>query len=204
MSAVTSSTLRLSSTVARAFSNRSLAFCDTSALRCRSAILWFANNRSANNLLCSNTFITVVESAELRHCNDLSDAHRLSRKRTLLTEAQVGSRVMVVAEIARQCSFGVADVHNDVIVETLPANGADESFGVWILPRTSGCGQNFFHSQRLNSRSNLGAVNAVPIADKITGTVSIGERLDNLLRSPGRSRMLLTLKCSTLRRSCSS
>src|SRR4029453_4448144 len=32
--------------------------------------LWFANNRSANNLLCSNTFITVVESAELRDGND--------------------------------------------------------------------------------------------------------------------------------------
>ena len=92
--------------------------------------LWFADNRSAYNLLCSNTFITVVESAELRHGNDLSDAHRLSRKRTLLTEAQVGSRVMVVAEIARQCSFEVAGVHHNVMVETLPSNRTDESFGV--------------------------------------------------------------------------
>ena len=139
-------------------------------LACPAKWLWFANNLSAYNLLCSNTFITVVESAELRHCNDLSDAHRLSRKRTLLTEAQVGSRVMVVAEIARQCSFEVAGVHHNVMVETLPSNSTDESFGVWILPRTSGCGQNFFHSQRLDSRSNLGAIKAVPIADEITGT----------------------------------
>src|SRR4029453_17485831 len=95
-----------------------------------------------------------------------------------------------VAEITRQRSFEVAGVHNDVMVETLPANGADESFGVRILPRTSRCGQNFFHSQRLDFGSNLAALNAVPIANKITGSVSIGERLDDLLRSPGRSRML--------------
>src|SRR5436190_19585542 len=58
----------------------------------------------------ANTFITVVESAELRDCNDVSDAQRLSRKGTLLAEAQVGSRVLVVAEITRQRSFEVAGV----------------------------------------------------------------------------------------------
>src|SRR4029434_8680643 len=98
--------------------------------------------------------------------NDLSDAQRLSRKRTLLAEAQVGPRIMVVAEITRQCSLEVAGVHNDVMVETLPANGADESFGVWILPRTSRCRQNFFHSQRLDSRSHLASPNTVPLPRK--------------------------------------
>src|SRR4029453_10003097 len=103
-----------------------------------------------------------------------------------------------VAEITRQRSFEVAGVDNDVMVETLPANGADESFGVRILPRTSRCGQNFFHSQRLDSRSNLAAVNAVPIADKITGSVSIGERLDDLLGGPGCRGMLSDIEMQHL------
>ena len=64
--------------------------------------LSFANNGSAYKLLCSNAFITVVESAELWNCNDLSVAQRLSRKRTLFAEAQMGPRIMVVAEITRQ------------------------------------------------------------------------------------------------------
>jgi hypothetical protein len=87
--------------------------------------LWFANNRSANNLLCSNTFITVVESAELWNGNDLSVAQRLSRKRTLFAEAQMGPRIVVVAEITRQRSFEMARIQNDVVVQTLPANGSD-------------------------------------------------------------------------------
>src|SRR4030095_12114998 len=61
---------------------------------------------------------------------------------------------------------------------------------VWILPRTLRCRQDFFHSQRVNSQTKLIAVNAIPIAEEITGRLSIGERLDDLLRRPGRSRML--------------
>ena len=63
----------------------------------------------------------MVESAELWNCNDFSDAQRLSRKWTLLPEAQVSSRIMVVAEIARQRSLEVARIQNDVVVQTLPS-----------------------------------------------------------------------------------
>jgi hypothetical protein len=80
---------------------------------------------TAYKLLCSNAFITVVESAELWNGNDLSVAHRLSSKRTLFAEAQMGPRIMVVAEITRQRSFEMARIQNDVVVQTLPANGSD-------------------------------------------------------------------------------
>ncbi len=83
--------------------------------------LSFANNRSGYKLLCSKAFITVVESAELWKCNNLSVAQRLSRERTLFAEAQMGSRIMVVAEITRQRSFEVARIQNDVVVQPLPS-----------------------------------------------------------------------------------
>ena len=64
----------------------------------------------------------------------------LSRKRTLLAQAQVRSRFMVVAEIRRQSSLEMAGVQDDVVVETLPSDRADESLSVWILPGTLRCG----------------------------------------------------------------
>ena len=87
--------------------------------------LSFANNRSGYKLLCCNAFTTVVESAELWNGNDLSVAQRLSRKRTLFIEAQMGSRTMVVAEVTRQRSFEMARIQNHVVVQTFPSNGSD-------------------------------------------------------------------------------
>ena len=40
-----------------------------------------------------------MKTAELWNCDNLSDLQRLSREQTLLAEAQVGSRFVVVAEI---------------------------------------------------------------------------------------------------------
>jgi hypothetical protein len=70
----------------------------------------FANNRSGQKLLCCSTFISVMKAAELWNCDNLSNLQRLSRKRTLLAEAQMGSRLVVVAEIGRQRSLEMASV----------------------------------------------------------------------------------------------
>ena len=40
-----------------------------------------------------------MKAAELWNCDNLSNIQGLSRERTLLAEAQVGSRFMVVAKI---------------------------------------------------------------------------------------------------------
>ncbi len=87
--------------------------------------LSFANNRSGRKLLCCSTFIAMVEAAELWNCDNLSDLQHRSRKRTLLVEAQMGSRFVVVAEIRRQRFLEMASVQDDVVVQTLPSNRAD-------------------------------------------------------------------------------
>ena len=80
-------------------------------------MLSFANNRSGQKLLCRSTFIPVMEAAELWNGDNLSNIQHLSRKRTLLAQAQVSSRFMAVAEVRRQRSLEVAGVQNDVVVE---------------------------------------------------------------------------------------
>jgi Transposase DDE domain group 1 len=47
----------------------------------------FANNRSEQKLLCCNAFISVMKATELWNGDNLSNAQRLSRERTLLGEA---------------------------------------------------------------------------------------------------------------------
>lgn len=61
-------------------------------------------------LLCRDAFISVMEAAELWNGDNLSHHLCLSRKRTLLAQAQVRSRFMVVAEIGRQRSLEMGSV----------------------------------------------------------------------------------------------
>jgi hypothetical protein len=102
--------------------------------------------------------MTVMEAAELWNCDNRSNLQRLSRKRTLLVEAQVRSRFMVVAEVRRQHFLEMASVEDDVVVQTLPSDRADESLGVWILPGTLRCGQNLLDTQRLDSHHRCSAM----------------------------------------------
>ena len=81
-------------------------------------------------------------------------------------------------------------VQDDVVVEALPSDGADESLGVWILPGTLWCGQNLLDAQRLDSQSNFSTIPAVPVADEITGSLSVCECFYNLLRGPSSGRVL--------------
>ena len=61
----------------------------------------------------------MMEAAELWNCDNLCNLQRRSRKRTLLVEAQMGSRFVVVAEIRRQRFLEMASVQDDVVVQTL-------------------------------------------------------------------------------------
>src|ERR1700761_8319254 len=99
-----------------------------------------------------------MKTAELWNGDSLSHLQHLSGQGTLLIEAQVGSGFVVVAEQRRQGSLEMASVQDDVVVQTLPANRADESLGVWILPGTSWCCEDLLDAQRLDSQSNFRTV----------------------------------------------
>ena len=110
----------------------------------------------------------------------------------------MGSRLVVVAEIRRQGSLEMASVQDDVVVQTLPSNRADESLSIWILPGTSGRRQNLLDAQRLDSQSNFSTVPGVAIADEIRGSFSVCKCLHDLLRGPSSGRMLGDIKVQHL------
>ena len=139
-----------------------------------------------------------MKTTQLWNCDNLSNLQRLSRKRTFLAKTQVGSGLVVVAEIRRQGSPEMASVEDDVVVQTLPSNRTDESLGVWILPWTLRCCENLLHAQRLDSQSNFRTVPAVAIADEILGRLSVCERLYDLLCRQRPGRMLSHIKVQHL------
>ncbi len=112
----------------------------------------------------------------------------------MLAQAQVRSRFMVVAKIRRQRSLQMAGVQNDVVIQAFPSDRADESLGVWILPGAARCCQNLLDAQRLDSQSNLSTVPTVPVAEEVRGSVTVCERLYNLLCGPISGRMLGHIK----------
>ena len=84
------------------------------------------------------------------------------------------------------------------MVQTFPANRADESLCVWILPWTLRCCENLLDAQRLDSQPNFRTVPAVAIADEILGSLSVCERLYDLLCGPSPGGMLGHIKVQHL------
>jgi hypothetical protein len=92
----------------------------------------------------------------------------------------------------------MASVEDDVVVQTLPSNRADDSLGIWILPRTSRCCENFLDANDWILPSNLSTVPAVAIAEEIRGRRSVRERLYDLLCSPSSGGMLTHIEMQHL------
>src|SRR5215469_7776272 len=79
----------------------------------------------------------------------------------------MGSGFMLVAEIIFQRPLQMFGIQDHEVVQALPAEGADQAFGVWILPRTARGNENFFHAKRRDPQTNVVAVNTVPIPQHI-------------------------------------
>src|SRR5262249_13372589 len=89
----------------------------------------------------------------------------------LLGQSQMGSGFMIVAEIVFQRPLQMFGIQDHEVVQALPADGADQVFGVWILPRTARGRENFFRAKRGDPQTNVVAVDAVPIPQQIASGI---------------------------------
>ena len=87
--------------------------------------------------LCSNAFITVMQTLELWDLDNPADTDDLARDRALLIEAQMGPRRVVVSEIPSQDSLQMPGVQDHEMVQAVSSNGADQAFNVGVLPKDS-------------------------------------------------------------------
>ena len=131
--------------------------------------------------------VTVVEPTDLRPRNDGAvfgwlHGARLGR---VFLERQMRTRAVIVAEVAAQTTTQVPLVQDDDVVEELAADCADHALGEGVLPRRARSGDSLGDADASDPLPKLGAVDAVAIAEQVAGRRVTGERLDDLLRSPG-------------------
>ena len=70
------------------------------------------------------------------------------------------------------------------MVEALPANRADDTFGISVLPWGTRSAENFLDGHRLDLLAEFLSVNAVSIPQQVLWSTVEWKCLDDLLRSP--------------------
>ena len=117
--------------------------------------------------LSSNAFVSVMQTAEMRNFDDLSDTRHRPWNWALLVQPQMGPRSMVVSEIRCERSLEMPDVEDHEMVQAVSPYGADQAFDVRILPGTLRRCEYFLHVQGRDPQTNLIAVDAISVANDI-------------------------------------
>ncbi len=74
------------------------------------------------------------------------------------------ARAVVVVDVARQDALEMALTQSDHVIQTLPPYGADQPFGIRILPRSSRRGRDFFDPERGGLPTKCLSVDGISIA----------------------------------------
>jgi hypothetical protein len=80
-------------------------------------------------------------------------------------------------------------IDDDQMVQTLSPDTADDPFGKRILPRTPHRRDHLFDPHPFDSMLEILAINAVAIAQQISGGLIVGKGIDDLLSCPFSSRI---------------
>ena len=96
----------------------------------------------------------------------------------------------VIIEIAYKRILEVSFIQHDDVIQTLPADGPDDSLCVRVLPGTPGSNQHFINFHTVHPLLEVVPVHLVAIAKKILGYRIVWKSLHDLLRSPFGCRVL--------------
>ena len=109
----------------------------------------------------------MVKTTDLRQGDNATELGMFdcARFRCVLGKRQVGTRAVVVAEVAAQTTSKVCLVQDDDVVEKLAADGADDSLGERVLPGRAWCSENLGQAHALRSSLELAPVDAVAITE---------------------------------------
>ncbi len=133
-----------------------------------------------------------MQSADLRNLYPFAKFCILNRPsfRRILIERQVGAIFMRIIKISCQDFSRMRFSENNYVIQAIATYGADEAFAERIVPRAPGRCHDFLDANRLNPISKFLSINIISIAQQILWFRPIGKRLNHLLPSPARCRML--------------
>ena len=127
------------------------------------------------------TLVTMVESADLGQFHDLARAHRVDRPRLwrVLAQRKVSSGFVVIGKVSLQDPTEVLLAEDNHVVKAFSADGAHETFSIWILPGRARCRENFLYAEATNSTAELLSVDAVAVTNHVLGYSVLRRCLDD-------------------------
>ena len=75
--------------------------------------------------------------------------------------------LVVIGEIITEKPFEMAFVEDDDVIQTLPANAANDALGMGILPRAPRCSRAFLHPQTAHAFLKLASIDSITIAQQV-------------------------------------
>src|SRR5262245_22323854 len=107
----------------------------------------------------------------------------------ILVQRSMNARFVVIGGIFAQGPAQVRLPEYDHVVETFPADRADQPLDVRVLPRRSGSGRLVPNAHGAQTLPEDRAIRSVPIPNEITRCAVPRERLGDLARNPLRGRI---------------
>ena len=92
--------------------------------------------------------------------------------------------IVIVGEVVRKDAVKMPFVQHDHVVQTLPANAADDPFAIGILPGRPWCNRDFFNTHALDTLGEVITVDVIAIANEKTWRFLVREGVDDLLAGP--------------------
>ena len=142
--------------------------------------------------------VAMVQTAEPRHGNDLRTCCRshcyVPFCRSFLIQPEMGSFVVVIADVLGHEALQVTLVQDDYMVEQVAAAIADEAFGDAVLPGTLKAGSFGFDAETLDGVDDFLAEICCSIEDQIARRGIVREGFAQLLNHPGGSRVLCRIE----------
>lgn len=99
------------------------------------------------------------------------------------------SGIVIIIEKLNDELLQVAFVQDDDVIEQLAAEGADKAFDESVFPRRPGSRGDFLDAKCFEAARDFRAIDAVVVADEITGRFIEGECLFQLQCDPCRVRL---------------
>ena len=155
---------------------------DYCSQRRRRATGWARRGR----FLLASAAIGMMQAVEDR-CGQETSVLRwvwLSGQARVAGQRLMASMFVVIANILIEDLPKAAFVQHDQTIQAFPTDGTDHAFDIGILPRRSECGANLLDAQGLHRLSELGAIDAVVVAQQESRRRIIGEGLDDLESRP--------------------
>jgi hypothetical protein len=130
--------------------------------------------------------VEMMQSADLRNFDHLTKRGRLdgSADRCIFFKRQMRPATFVVLEIIFQDATQPGFIQDDHVIQAFPANRADQSLNVGVLPWTAGCSEDFVNAHPLGGLLKHVPIAAIAVTEQIARCTIPGESVEKLSCGP--------------------